>query len=61
MNALVESHGAQLRIARLKSGVRRVLERDGVIDLIGSDQVYPNVYEAAADVIANEETRSAES
>ena len=56
VTALVASHGAQLRLARLKSGVRRMLERDGVIDLIGSDQIYPNVYESVAEAIADEET-----
>jgi hypothetical protein len=35
-----------LRLARLKPEVREVLQRDGVIDLIGPEQIHGNVYRA---------------
>ena len=44
-------YGAELRLARLKPEVISVLRRDGVIDELGADHVYNNVYEAAADRI----------
>jgi high affinity sulfate transporter 1 len=51
INTLVQAHGAQLRLARMKSGVRRMLERDGVVDLVGAENIYPNVYESVADLL----------
>jgi hypothetical protein len=35
----------------MKSGVRRMLERDGVVELIGAENIYPNVYESVADLL----------
>jgi SulP family sulfate permease len=46
IHQLVETNGATLRLARLKPRVRAVLERDGVIDLIGADHVHGNVHRA---------------
>ena len=42
---------ADVRLARVKARVLRVLEADGVIDELGKDHIYANVYEAAADFI----------
>ena len=51
VSSLVASHDAELRLARIKSDVGRMLERDGLIDLIGPEHIYPNVYESVADVL----------
>ena len=45
------AYGAELRLARVKANVLSTLQRDGVIDALGKDHVYGNVYEAAADRI----------
>jgi sulfate permease, SulP family len=43
---LASDHGVSLRLARLKTSVRTVLEADGVIDRIGIEHIHGNVYEA---------------
>ncbi len=43
---LTAASDATLRIARVKPQVRAMLAADGVIDQIGRDHVYGNVYEA---------------
>ncbi len=43
---LAEASDAALRVARVKPQVRAMLVADGVIDQIGQDHVYGNVYEA---------------
>jgi sulfate permease, SulP family len=43
---LVHGHGATLRLGRVKPHVMAVLERDGVIDRIGADQVHGNIHRA---------------
>ena len=48
---LAHTYGAQIRLARVKPPVLEVLELDGVIDELGEEQVYGNVYEACADHI----------
>jgi hypothetical protein len=35
----------------VKTEVKELLRRDGVIDKLGESQIYGNVYEAAADQI----------
>ena len=49
--ALADAAGAEIRLARVKAPVQRMLERDGVMDRLGADKVYGNVYQAAADLI----------
>lgn len=44
--ALTEVADATLRLARLKPDVHEVLERDGVLELIGSERIHGNVYRA---------------
>ncbi|MFA9565555.1 MAG: STAS domain-containing protein, partial [Acidimicrobiales bacterium] len=51
IHQLATAYGAQLRLARVKPEVRDLLERDGVIDELGEDQIFGNVYEAASDRI----------
>jgi anti-anti-sigma regulatory factor len=43
---LVRESGVNLRLTRLKPAVRAVLERDGVIELIGADRIHGNIYRA---------------
>ena len=42
-------YGAELRLARVKANVFGVLQRDGIIDAVGEDHIYGNVYESVAD------------
>jgi sulfate permease, SulP family len=42
----VEQAGMTLRLARIKPDVRRVLERDGVLERVGQDHVHGNVERA---------------
>jgi anti-anti-sigma factor len=48
---LGDAYGAEIRLARVKRDVRALLQRDGVIDKLGHDKIYGNVFEAAADHI----------
>lgn len=48
---LAQVRGVEVRVTRVKPQVLHLLERDGVIDQLGEDNVYGNVYEAAADQI----------
>jgi high affinity sulfate transporter 1 len=43
---LARDAGVQLRFTRLKPGPRVVLERAGVIELIGADHIHGNIYRA---------------
>ncbi len=38
-----EEHDVTLRLARVAPGVRRILDRGGVVDLIGRDHLHPSV------------------
>ena len=58
---LADSYGAELRLARVKQAVVDLLERDGVIERLGPDNLYDNVYEACADHIAPERRDAASS
>jgi high affinity sulfate transporter 1 len=51
---LAKSRDIELRLTRVKTRVKEVLRRDGVIARIGENQIYGNVYEAAADKIPHE-------
>jgi high affinity sulfate transporter 1 len=46
---LATAYGAELRLARVKPEVMAVLRLDGVVDEIGEDHIFGNVYEATAD------------
>ncbi len=48
---LAATYGAEIRLARVKPAVLDVLRRDGVLDRLGEDRVYGNVYEACVDHI----------
>ncbi|MGX5770245.1 SulP family inorganic anion transporter [Microbacterium trichothecenolyticum] len=45
---LARDAGVQLRLTRLKPGPRAVLEREGVIQLIGADHIHGNIHRAVA-------------
>jgi sulfate permease, SulP family len=44
--ALAEESGLVLRLARVKPAVAAILDRDGVLERIGSDHIHGNVYRA---------------
>ena len=46
IHRLVESHGATLRLARVKPNVYAVLRTDGFIDRLGADRIHGNVHRA---------------
>jgi SulP family sulfate permease len=46
---LATSRDIELRLARVKTNVLELLRRDGVVERVGEDRIYGNVYEAAAD------------
>jgi SulP family sulfate permease len=46
---LANNYSISLRLTRVKAEVMAMLKRDGVIDKLGEDHIYGNVYEAAAD------------
>ncbi len=48
---LAEVREVEARLTRVKPHVYRLLARDGVIEMLGEDKVYGNVYEAVADQI----------
>jgi SulP family sulfate permease len=48
---MASNYDIELRLTRVKLQVMDVLRRDGVIDSLGEDHIYGNVYEAAADQI----------
>jgi high affinity sulfate transporter 1 len=48
---LAESRDIELRLTRVKTEVKELLRRDGIVDRLGEGQIYGNVYEAAADMI----------
>ncbi|MFC2055104.1 SulP family inorganic anion transporter [Chloroflexota bacterium] len=52
---LAPNVGIDLRLTRVKPEVLDLLRRDGVIERLGEDKVYGNVYEAAADKIPDKD------
>ena len=48
---LATSRDIELRLTRVKTEVKELLRRDGIIDRLGEGRIYGNVYEAAADRI----------
>ncbi|MBD3940492.1 sulfate permease [Microbacterium sp. NEAU-LLC] len=44
--ALARDAGVQLRLTRLKPGPRTVLDREGVIDILGKDHIHGNIHRA---------------
>jgi anti-anti-sigma factor len=50
------NYDIELRLTRVKPDVKDLLQRDGVIDSLGEDRIYGNVYESAADQIPDPST-----
>ena len=50
---LADESGVTLRLARLKPAVRATLERDGVLERLGADQIHGNVYRAVQAELAS--------
>jgi high affinity sulfate transporter 1 len=48
---LATSRDIELRLTRVKTQVKELLKRDGIIERLGESRIYGNVYEAAADRI----------
>jgi len=51
---LAHEREIEFRLTRVKTAVKEVLQRDGIIDQIGEESVYGNDYETAADKIPEE-------
>jgi anti-anti-sigma factor len=51
IHELATSRDIELRLTRVKTEVKELLRRNGVIDRFGESRIYGNVYEAAADQI----------
>jgi hypothetical protein len=51
---LAASRDIELRLIRVKTSVKELLQRAGVVDRLGESRIYGNVYEAAADHIPDE-------
>ncbi|MGI9602260.1 MAG: sodium-independent anion transporter, partial [Acidimicrobiales bacterium] len=47
--ALADGVGAELRLARVKPDVLALLQRDGVVEALGDDKLYGNIYRAVTD------------
>jgi anti-anti-sigma factor len=58
---LAASRDIELRLTRVKTKVKDVLQRDGFIDSLGESRIYGNVYEAAADKIPGTPVQPADS
>lgn len=48
---LATNYNIEVRLARVKTEVKELLRRDGVIDKLGESRIYGNVYEATSDQI----------
>ena len=51
---LAESYGAEIRLARVKPPVLHMLRRDGVIERLGEERVFGNVYNAVVDKLPDD-------
>ena len=54
LHQLAEAHNVTLRLARVKPHVLRVLEPDGVVDLIGADRIHGSVDRAVEAQLADD-------
>jgi SulP family sulfate permease len=55
---MAEPAGIGVRLARVKPPVLRMLDRDGIVDRLGADNIAGNVYEAVADLIPDDTSDS---
>jgi SulP family sulfate permease len=54
IHELIRAQGATLRLARVKPAVLAVLQRDGLVDLIGPDHVHGNIHRAVEAQLAGD-------
>ena len=54
IHQLIRAQGATLRLARVKPPVLAVLQRDGLVDLIGPDHVHGNIHRAVEAQLAGD-------
>ena len=54
LHDLTRSDGVTLRLARVKPNVLKVLRADGLVDLIGADNIHGNVDRAIAAQLSSE-------
>jgi high affinity sulfate transporter 1 len=52
---LATNYNIEVRLARVKTEVKELLRRDGVIDKLGESRIYGNVYEASSDQIPDQQ------
>lgn len=52
---LAMNYNIEVRLARVKSEVKELLRRDGVVDKLGESRIYGNVYEATSDQIPGQQ------
>ncbi len=52
---LATNYNIEVRLARVKTEVKELLRRDGVIDKLGESRIYGNVYEATSDQIPDQQ------
>ncbi len=50
---LATNYGIELRLARVKTDVKAVLQRAGIVDHLGENRIYSNIFEAVSDQIPN--------
>lgn len=50
---MAQASGVELRLASIRPAVRRVLERQGAVELLGADHIHGNVHRAVAALGAN--------
>ena len=55
---LANTYGAELRLARVKPQVLSLLSRDGVLDELGEDCVFGNLFKAVRDKIEDQSSPS---
>jgi len=48
---MASSRDIELRLARVKTMIKDLLQRDGIVEKLGEDRIYGNVYEAIVDKI----------
>lgn len=51
---LSESYGADIRLTRVKPQVLGMLRRDGILDRLGEEKVFGNVYNAVVDKLPDD-------
>ena len=59
IHQLMDVDGVALRLARVKPNVLKVIQADGIVDMIGEDHIHGNVNRAIEAQLADERQRHA--